>query len=279
MRINDSRLIKLVRALVSATSRLPRYSSKFSRKDFTLQQHVVLLCIKVKTKQNYRDFCDLLAEMGELCKLLELEKIPHWTTLNKAFLRLKNRVLAILLQTENSGFLSIDATGFDRMHASHHYAKRCKIRMKSMKTTLLIDTKNQCIVDLHCTTGRKHDSKIILPLTSRHRFRILCADKGYDDNKVREALQDRGIIPVIPFREMTPLHKALRNSIDMKLYHRRSLSETVNSSIKRKYGSVLYSKNWRSQFKELILKAVVYNIDRKLSIFLIGFLQSHYFLE
>src|SRR3989344_4004097 len=76
--------------------------------------------------------------------------------------------------SESSCFASIDATGFDRRHASKQYLNRCKIHIKSLKAPFLVDTVKQEILDIHSTTTRKHDSKIVLPLTQKHRLRILC---------------------------------------------------------------------------------------------------------
>lgn len=265
---NPSKLIKFAQACLGVVRRhIPEYSSKFSRRDFTLRQHVVLLCLKTRLKQRYRDFCDLLALMPDICEILGMSKIPHWTTLDKAFLRLKNHVLAALLQVESSGFASIDATGFDRRHASKQYLNRCKMHIKSLKATMLIDVHKQEILGLHSTMTRKHDSKIVLPLTKHHRLRILCGDMGYDDSKVRNTLRNRGTRPLIPYRAFKRKHVYWNSLMDGKLYHKRSLSETVNSVIKRRYSDTLYSKNWRSQFKEMTLLSVVYNIGRRYGIF------------
>jgi IS5 family transposase len=267
MNVSSCRLIRFVETLVKEASKLPEYSSKFSRKDYTIRQHVVLLCLKVKLKQRYREFCDLLQTMTVVQELLDLDKVPHWTTLDKVFLKLKNSVLMTLLVAESSGYACIDATGFDRRHASKQYLNRCNMHIKSLKATFLIDH-NQDILDIHYTTTRKHDSKIVLPMTEKHRLRVLCADMGYDDKKVRYALRERGVRPLIPYRAFKQKHKYWNSLMDKKLYHKRSLVETVNSVIKRKYSDVLYSKSWRNQGKELTLLAVVYNIDRKIKIML-----------
>lgn len=279
--VSKSRLIKFVGACLGAVKGVPEYSSKFSRKDFTLKQHVVLLCLKVKTKQKYREFCELLAEMPHVQGLLGLQKIPHWTTLDKAFLRLKNCVFSVLLNAKPSGFASVDATGFDRRHASKQYLNRCGMHIKSLKATFLVDTQTQEIIGVHCTTTRKHDSKIVLPLTKHHRLKILCADMGYDDRKVRSALRTRGTRPLIPYRNFGKQRVRWNSMMDSALYHKRSLSETVNSVIKRRYSDTLYSKNWRSQFKELKLLAIVYNFDRRIRetlLLALGFLRSHNFV-
>ncbi len=175
-------------------------------------------------------------------------------------------MLATLLCIESSGFASIDATGFDTRHASKQYLSRCGMHIKSLKATFLVDVPKQEIIDLHCTMTRKHDSKIVLPLTKHHRLRILCGDKGYDDMKVRNTLRSRGIRPLIPHREFMKKQIYWNSLIDKKLYHKRSLSESVNSSIKRKYTDTLYLKHWRSQSKEMTLLAIVYNIDRRIRV-------------
>jgi hypothetical protein len=45
------------------------------------------------------------------------------------------------------------------------------------------------------------------------------------------------------------------------------MSETVNSMVKRKYDDTLHSKGYWSQCKEILLMAVVHNIERKISVF------------
>ena len=280
VKIDSSKFIKFVEVLAKEAERLPEYSSKFSRKDFAQRQHFVLLCMKVKTKQRYHEFCEIIDLMPKIKRILNLSKIPHWTTLDKVFLRIKNTVLAALLQAESSGFASIDATGFDRRHASKQYLNRCGMHIKSLKATFLVDH-DQNILDVHCTTTRKHDSKIVLPLTKHHRLKVLCADRGYDDCKVRRTLRMRGARPLIPYREFGKKQKYKNSLLDKKLYNKRSLSETVFSVIKRRYSDTLYSKHWRSQRKELTLLAVVYNADKKAReamVFLVGFLQSQKYI-
>ncbi|MFZ3076943.1 MAG: IS5 family transposase [Candidatus Aenigmatarchaeota archaeon] len=274
---SESRLKKFTSAVLGiAKKSMPEYSSKFSRKDFTLHQHCAMLCLKVRTKQKFRDFCDLLSEMTEICKLLGLEKLPHFTTLDKAFLRMRNSIFMILLYLSagEAKDCSIDATGFDRRYASKHYVKRAKMTLRSLKVTLLVNVENLRIVDVHATTTRKHDSKIILPLTEKYDIDSLRADKGYDDRKVRDILRDRGIRPLIPHREFKNIDKANNARLDKDEYNKRAFSETVNSMLKRKYADYVSSKNWWNQFKEIRLMCFVHNIDRSLVIVVEGFYKA-----
>lgn len=287
MDIESSELIKFAKiSFGQAKQVISEYSSKFSRKDFTQQQLLALLCVKEKTKQKWKDFEDLLFNMPRISEALGLDKTPHFTTLNKFFLRLKKKNISNLITLtagRSSGLLSIDATCVDRRHTSKHYVKRCKLRLEPMKLTPLIDTQEQKIHALHCTTTRKHDTQILLPLVkkTRQKIRQLCGDKGYDDKKIRNSLREQGIRPLIPYREFKPKHKYWNSLFKEKPLHQRSKSETVNSSVKRKYRDYLSSHDWWNQHKEAQLLCVVHNIDRdvkKLMGFIGGFLKSQIIL-
>ena len=278
---SQTKILKLTSSLYSKAQRsCPEYSSKFSKKTYTQPQHIAMLGLKKKTKADYRGFVELLTEMPRVQETLGLTQIPEHTTLCKAFTRLSKLVLIVLLELTVpdgiSGTYGIDATGLSRSHISEHYAKRCKIRIRSMKSTFLINSEEQIVVGLHTTTTRKHDTRIILPVIANCNNRIdaLVADKGYDDNGIREALKSVGITPVIPYREQTVLDKLANSKLDTKTYHKRSLNETVNSAIKRKYGEELVSRKWRNQQKEVYMLCILHNIERQLTIIWIGFQQS-----
>jgi hypothetical protein len=48
--------------------------------------------------------------------------------------------------------------------------------------------------------------------------------------------------------------------INDDFYNQRSLTETVNSSVKRSYGSAVQACEWYRQFHEVVLMCLVYNI-------------------
>lgn len=289
MYIGNSKLLSFASHCLGFVERLlPPYSSKFSRRDYTQHQLATLVCLMRKYKPKYRDFIELLEHMDSLQTYLKLKKVPHFTTLNKFFLRMRTFILSLMLELSAgrcSGKGAIDSTGFDRRHASKHYVKRAKMKLKAVKSTLLVDTGNQKILGMHATTTRKHDSKIIGPLAKktkkRHKVRSLSGDCGYDSKEVRKELRELGIRPLIKHREFTSLQRAWNARMNKKEYNQRWLVETANSVIKRKYSDCLSSRSWWNQFKELKLLALIYNIDvelRKFFSWIIGFLQSNSFL-
>jgi IS5 family transposase len=276
----DSYFLKFTRACWDVVSReVPEYSSKYSRKDYTLQQHVAMLCLKIKFKKKYREIVDLVGLMPDVREIIGLEKIPHHTTIDKVFLKLKNLVLSILF-TATAGKKepidgSIDGTGFDRRHSSRHYTKRCKLTIRSLKVSLLIDVKNLKIHFVHITTTRKHDTKIMLSILkkTKQKIKIIRGDKGYDAKEIRDYARSIGIRPLIPHRDFLPIDKMHNARMNKKDYNKRVFNETVNSMLKRKYGDYVSSVNWWNQFKEILLMCIVHNIERN-CVFLIGFLRS-----
>ncbi len=161
-----SRLLRFVeQAMHLARRAVARYSSKFSKRRYTLHQHIVLLCLKVRKNTMYRTLLDELIEMPRIRSAIDLEELPTPSPLCKAFNRLDMAVWRVLLNLSvvllpTNGVVGIDASGFDRSHASKHYPKRAKLTIQQLKVTLLVDTRSNAILDVHVTTTRKHDSKI-----------------------------------------------------------------------------------------------------------------------
>ncbi len=247
-----------------------RYSSKFSKRRYTLHQHIVLLCLKVRNNTTYRTLLDELIEMPRIRRAINLDELPSPSTLCKAFNRLDMAVWRVLLNLSvtlfpTNGVVGIDASGVDRSHASkHHQANEADD--SAAEVTLLVDTRSNAILDVHVTTARKHDSQIAPSLIKRNtgEVAILPGDKGYDDQKVRALARETGVRPLIKHCEFSSLLKAWNARLDADLYGQRSKNETVNSRIKRKYGAFVRSRHWWKQFRELVVGYLTHNIDKAL---------------
>ncbi|WP_254523736.1 IS5 family transposase [Natrinema caseinilyticum] len=267
-----SRLLQFVeKAYHLARRAVARYSSKFSKQRYTLHQHIVLLCLKVRKNTTYRMLIDELIEMPRVRNAIGLEELPSPSTLCKAFSRLDMAVWRVLLNLSvtllpTNGVVGIDASGFDRSHASKHYTKRTELTIQQLKVTLLVDTRANVILDLHVTTTRKHDSQIAPTLVKRNtaEVAILLGDKGYDDEKIRTVARENGVRPLIKHREFSSLHKAWNARLDADLYGLRSQNETVNSRLKRRYGAFVRSRHWWKQFRELVVGCLTHNIEKAL---------------
>ena len=250
---------------------IARYSSKLSKRRYTLHQHIVLLCLKVRKNTAYRTLLDELIEMPRVRSALNLQEIPSPSTLCKSFNRLDMTVRRVLLNLSVTllpidGVVGIDASGFDRSHASKHYTKRTKSTIQQLKLTPLVDTRVNAIIDSHVTTTREHDSQIAPSLIERNsnEVAILLGDKGYDDQKARAVARDAGVRPLVKHREFPSLHKPWNARLDADLYGQRSQNETVNSSLKRKYGAFVRSRYWWTQFRELVVGCLTHDVDKSL---------------
>lgn len=82
MRAMTKSAVALARETMTvATRALPRYSSHYSRHDYTQAQLLTLLVLKQFLQTDYRGLVTLVAEWGELRRALRLTKVPHYSTL------------------------------------------------------------------------------------------------------------------------------------------------------------------------------------------------------
>jgi IS5 family transposase len=127
-----------------------------------------------------------------------------------------------------------------------------------------VDVETLYITDIHSTTSKKHDAKIGPQVARRNAgdLHSLAADRGYDAKGFRDELREHGVRPLIKHRIFTPLDHAHNARIGSDRYNQRSMSETVFSSIKRTLGAAVRARSWWLAFREMILKATVYNLRR-----------------
>ncbi len=150
---------------------------------------VSLHCLRIYLEKSYCEALDLLSEMPHILGEIGLEEgnLPHQSTLIKAFDRFEMEIWQVLLRLsaqlhDTADHAAMDATFFDRETASKHYCRRTNYRVQTLKTTALVDTKTQAVLEVHCTTEKRHDTQIGCQLARRNASEIasLGADKGYD---------------------------------------------------------------------------------------------------
>ncbi|MUV58102.1 IS5 family transposase [Halogeometricum sp. CBA1124] len=234
---------------------------------------VSLHCLRVYLGKSYREALDLLSEMPQILGEIGLNAadLPDHSTLVKWFDRIKTALWRVLLRLsaqlhDPSGHAAIDATFFDRENASKHYCRRTNYRVQTLKTTALVDTESQAILDVHCTTEKRHDTQLGWQVALRNAGDIasLAADKGYDWMDLREKLREEGVRPLIKHREFRPIDHAHNARIDGPRYRQRAMCETVYSTIKRTLGDAVRARTWYGEFRELVLMCAVHNIKQSL---------------
>jgi IS5 family transposase len=234
--------------------------------------YVSLHCLRIYLDTSYRMAIDLLKEMPQITGEIGLESsdLPAPSTLCKAFDRIEMNVCRVLLRHsaqlhDPSAHGAIDATFYERSAASRHYCNRTSYRVQKLKVTKLVDTDSQAVLDVHCSTNREgSDADLAEQIARRNAgdLRSLAADKGYDKQALRESLRNLGIRPLIKHRIFAPYDHAHNARIDQERYNQHSMTETVNSAVKRSLGFAVRARSWFREFREIALMCVVYNIKR-----------------
>ena len=117
-------------------ARIPLFSHRKSNHIFTVWQHMVLLVMRQYEGKSYRLFVDWLVEAYYLRMVLQLSRIPHFTTLQKFTERISGTILEKIISSfiifTNIGQLlvGIDSSGFKATHASQYYTERAKLRRR-----------------------------------------------------------------------------------------------------------------------------------------------------
>src|SRR5581483_2252697 len=124
-------------AYLVGSSALRDYSHRFSPKKFTQPQLFACLVLKEFLQLDYRKLTALLIDTPDLCRVIDLVAVPHFTTFQKAARRLLQLSLAERLLDKTLRLARAmrrmpsrvelaagDGTGFESHHVSHYFVKR-----------------------------------------------------------------------------------------------------------------------------------------------------------
>jgi hypothetical protein len=298
-------------ALAAAREALAAYSSRFSRKDFTQPQHFACLVLKSFFRTDYRGIVAILADLPDLRAALELKKVPHFTTLQKAHARIlgfapANQLLDAtvrrgLHQRTHVALAAGDSTGLETSQISPYFVKRRSHKHKTPQFTtyshypkleLLADCSTHLVLCAIPTLGPHPDVDRLRPLMWGALARGLSIgtalfDAGYDSEPNHRFCRDCcGIRSVIPPDSGRPAkdptqppggrwRRRMARHRDYR-YGQRWQLETVISMIKRRLGAYVLNRSNAARSREMMLKVLTHNIMILLRC-LQGFLQSRSF--
>jgi hypothetical protein len=279
-------------ALAVARRALPAYSHPNSPKKFT--QHRLFACLVLKNflKADYRGVVAHLRDTPSLTEVIELERLPHFTTLQKASRRLlvsaKARRLLNTTIRQHLGrrkrvkTAAIDSTGLECTVASGYFVKRRNRVTGPWKTIVyrhfaklgvVCDTAQHFILAMRVGRGPRPDVDEFRPLVAdalrQVRLLRMLADAGYDSEPNHRFARDKHRIrTIIPAKHGRPTQKPatgryrrlMQVRFDFDAYHNRSQVETVISMIKRRQGSYVRGRNYHSQCRDLRLMVLTHNV-------------------
>lgn len=288
------RILQVAHAL--GKERLPKYWHRFSPKKFTVAQLFACLVLKEFFRLDYRKLSALLEDAPSLRAVVGLERVPHFSTFQKAAARLlvSRRVQWLLDETVRAATTSrimkksvamaaIDGTGFETRHISAYFVKRraraCKTGYETTVYTryptanMICDCASHLVLGVVTGRGPGPDDPYFRPVLKQAAARVkivaLLADAGYDSEAAHAYARDtwdaRTLIPATRGRPTQRRLKGywrqrMRMRFNAKKYGQRWQIETVNSMIKRSMGSALRARTYWSQSREISLRVLTHNI-------------------
>jgi len=274
---------------------LPAHRHRFSPKKFTQPQLLACLVIKEFLRLDYRGLAAHLDDHPDLTRLIDLKVVPHYTTFQKAAVRLfkaaparamfdavLERALRAKVRKRRVRLAAVDGTGMESRHVSRYYVKRrSKTGTGTQETTYSKYPKVVLVTDCHthlvlaAVPGRGPGSDLrqfqaaLKEAAGRARIGTLLADADYDAEWVHEHVRGTyGIRTLIPPERGRPSDKPpagrwrrrMKQRFDKTQYGQRWQTETVNSMIKRRLGSALRARSYWSQCREIILRVITHNV-------------------
>ncbi len=259
----ETKLVKKVKRLLKHLG-CPRWLHHYGPKTYEFYQHVCALLIRYYCRLSYRRVEKLLDLLGMICASKSAlqytaKRVPKW---------MWDRALQL-----TAGFMhhiiALDSTGFSRTHPSYHYLRRIDGKMPKVpvKLSATFDTRTKKWCTAHIRVLPAHDIKDVQTALHHLRLNIFVADKAYDANSVHMFCNEQNIKAHIPLREYGK-SKHRRGSARRKAalhfrkrtYHRRVMIESGFSSIKRKFGASVNSKQAKTIRAELYGRLIAHNL-------------------
>jgi hypothetical protein len=287
----------------AARRSLSAYAHRFAPKKFSQPQLFACLALKVHQKKDYRGVRQMLLDLPELRKIIGLEEVPHYTTLQKAADRplrspdvhkLLEATLTLLRPKRRIKHSAADSTGIDTHHASRYFiwrthrtkdGKRPKKQVSYRrfgKLMILICCASHLILAATASAGPTPDVDQLDPLLDHIspavRIERLVADAGFDSAHNHHLLRDEyGIVSTIPPLHGRPIkdpaklpkdpyRRLMKTRFNVKAYRMRSQVETVMSMLKRNLGASLRGRSYQSRRRDMLLMVLTHNIALMLTI-------------
>lgn len=255
---------------------VPKHNSKTKNEKYDVHLMIVLYVLFCMSDKSYKRFRTQVKSCPPLN--LKLKSMPNPSTLWRAWRRIPPRFYRKLVQLSGKGgrdkCVALDPTHFQITRPSVAYCKRTKRKLErepNRKVTIATGTRSLRIVDAvifkyHKRNGLDDLDKV---LGDWVKGKTVVADTEFDaEERFHQKVIEKGGRGVAPLRhENIPVHrtngsrrKQLRRKWPGRSYHRRPLTETANSMLKRGMGETLRGNTVGQQARHFYMKCFTHNM-------------------
>ena len=156
--------------------------------------------MKSYLKTTYREIIEILDVSDKIIKYLKLNKLPHYTTIQKFFVQMPDTKLKdlnnliLFMYLINCVLAAMDGTEHTIDYADNYYAKiRGKCRKSYIKNHIAIDVDTRIILNYTTNRGPKYDTQFAIASTRQlkpYKLHYLLAKKTYDTKLIRKCINE-----------------------------------------------------------------------------------------
>jgi Transposase DDE domain/Transposase domain (DUF772) len=279
-------------ALQVSKAVLPRYRSRFSKRLFNQPQLLAILCLMRYEDWTFREAEVRLGEHRELRQALGLASVPDFTTLYRFLQRLDDvtidravgetvrRLHGAHKKSQRRARVAVDATGLAQGAVStffvrrmHHHGQKPLPWRHWLKWVVVADLDQQFLLSQIARRGPWNDCAnlpaVVKAASQDTRIGLVLADAEFDSERnhayIRRELGAQSVIPAKRGKKTWRLHGVraqMRRAFPRQLYRRRSLIESLFSSVKRKLSARAPGRSLQTQMRQALLLGLSFNLYR-----------------
>src|SRR5437899_3954376 len=279
-------------ALQVSRAVLPRYRSRFSKRQFTQPQLLAILCLMRYEDWTFREAEVRLGEHRELRQVLGLVSVPDFTTLYRFLQRLDDqtidravgetvrRLRGSLRQKRKRARVAVDATGLAQGAVStffvrrmHHHGQKPLPWRHWLKWVVAVDLDQQFVLSQLARRGPWNDCAnlpaVVEAASQQTRIGLVLADAEFDSERnhtyIRQRLGAQSVIPAKRGKKTWRVHGVraeMRSAFPRRIYRRRALIESLFSSVKRKLSAPAPGRSLPMQMRQALLLGLSFNMYR-----------------
>src|SRR6266446_4690075 len=278
-------------ALQVSRAVLPRYRSRFSKRQFTQPQLLAILCLMRYEDWTFREAEVRLGEHRELRQVLGLVSVPDFTPVSffAASRRPDHRPRGWRNGAPAAWFaapkrkrarVAVDATGLAQGAVStffvrrmHHHGQKPLPWRHWLKWVVAVDLDQQFVLSQLARRGPWNDCAnlpaVVEAASQQTRIGLVLADAEFDSERnhtyIRKRLGAQSVIPAKRGKKTWRVHGVraeMRSAFPRRIYRRRALIESLFSSVKRKLSARAPGRSLPMQMRQALLLGLSFNMYR-----------------